>query len=92
MSYAIELANEFLLSWRALPIDLGEAVLDALDHLPKGPTHVSRPTHEPNQRHQLYRFRGNGEYRMHWYEIKFQYGQDEQTLHIIDVSVRPTIG
>lgn len=85
MSYAVDLGPRFVERWRELPTDDAEYVLDQLDLLAAGPVARSRPSKLPAYRFQLFRFSGPrlGPYAV--FEVRFQYSQDEQTLHVYDI-------
>lgn len=83
MSYGIDAAPSFSEKWRSLPIDVAEWVLDQIELLAKSPVTRSRPTDLPSLQYQLFRFRGIERYQ--WFEVRFQYAQDEQSIHLIDL-------
>ena len=85
MSYALNLTRRFERRWQSLPLEIEEGVLDALEDLARYPTRLSRKSRKASQRFQVFRFTGSGTGGAGRFEIRFQYGQDEQTLHILDI-------
>ncbi len=89
MSFAVALEPEAYEALVALIPDVAELVVDEIDRLAVSPTMaggISLPDVEPGLTFSSTReFAG----RTYQIEITFQYGQDEETLHILNIAVSP---
>jgi hypothetical protein len=83
MSYAIVLAPKFQDDFHRLPASLQELVLDEIDRLASHPVGLSQSPGVDAARYQVYHFFGFAAGTTSRFEIHFQYGQDEQSLHLL---------
>lgn len=88
MSFAVALEPEAHAALRALIPDVAELVVDEIDRLAASPTDVgiSLPDSEPGM---LFPSRREFAGRSYDIQIRFQYGQDEETIHILNIAVSP---
>ena len=84
MSYGVELGSEVRQLLRELPGEVGELLLDGLDRLAEQPTKLSRSSSTGNSgiKAQVYDFPLQTKAGKYLAIVKFQYSQDEQSLHI----------
>jgi hypothetical protein len=87
MSYAVELAPDVVSQLQRLPSDLAERVLDQIEQLAHQPTHLSRPGSFPFQLFQVFEFECIANPITYRFTVVFQYSQDEQTLHLLNLGV-----
>lgn len=83
MSFAIVLAPEFQDEFVRLSPAMQELVLDEIDRLASHPVGLSQSPGVEAARYQVYHFFGFAAGTTSRFEIHFQYGQDEQTLHLL---------
>jgi hypothetical protein len=87
MNYRIDLTAEAQRDLARLPQDVRRFCLLRLEALAESPTALSRPTRLPfRQKCQLYPFEYDAGLQRWVLHALFQYGQDEQTLYILDIA------
>ena len=89
MSYGIVLSPEFMAELVKLPPELAEHVLDEVDRLAADPVLLSKRADLDNAFYQIYECSGFLSSRRSRFEMRFQYGQDEQALHIAELVYVP---
>ena len=90
MSYAVALTPRFATALEALPTATAEQVLDEIDRLARQPVALSRRADMAAGQYQVYDFVGIIDGSPHRFQIRFQYGQDEETLHLATLVVVPS--
>jgi len=89
MSYAVALEPEANEALAALMPDVAEMAIDEIDRLAASPGSVearSMPYDEPGMSFfSVRQFAG----RSYQIQITFQFGQNEETLHILNIAVNP---
>jgi hypothetical protein len=85
MSYDVDLRPRFIDPWRELPPDVAEYVLDQVELLAAHPVELSQSSEFPELHYQVFRFQGPVASPYLGFEVRFQYSQDEQSLHVLDL-------
>ena len=89
MSYDADIGPEAAQDLARLPLPVAEHVERCIGDLCNRPTELSRRSRFPFiQNAQLFSFVHDFEGTRYWFNILFQYGQDEQTLHIFHIAVQ----
>jgi hypothetical protein len=82
MGYDIELESEALADLARLDPVLASLLLDEIDRCAVNPTRYSRRAGLPYLPYQRFEIRLVHEGVTHFFAVLYQYGQDEQTLHV----------
>jgi hypothetical protein len=82
MRYSVEVGPEAVEDLARLPVSVQRAILTSLRQLAAAPSRLARPTRPPYTPGMLYRAELPVEGALCLLDVVFQYGQDEQTLHI----------
>src|SRR5687768_11969598 len=85
MSYNVELSDEAIEDLAKLKLPLRKTVENHLEVLAHYPTKFSEPAHFPYWQVQAYKFETAFEGVEYFFTVLFQYGADEQTLHILAI-------
>ena len=86
MSYGISLSADAEHDLARLPIPVRQFTLRQLENLADSPGTMSRRSHFPyREKCQLFTFNYDHELQRWELAVLFQYGQDEQTLHILGI-------
>ena len=86
MSYGIALSTEAQEDLAQLPVPVRRFALQQLQALAEAPTALSRRSHFPyREKCQIFQFDVDHELQRWELRALFQYGQDEQTLHVLAI-------
>ena len=92
MSYGVEFAAEAEADLAALPPIAASLLLDEVERLATDPVGLSRKSHFPYlPGRQLFSTRCTAEGATYVFTVLFRYGQDEQTLYILQIAMQ-TLG
>jgi hypothetical protein len=89
MSYVPDIGPDAAHDLARLPLPVAEFVERQIHALCEQPTKLSTRSRFPFvQNAQLFSFEMEFEETRYWFNVLFQYGQDEQTLHILAIAIQ----
>jgi hypothetical protein len=90
MSYAVDLAPQVIAELQRLPAAVAEYMLDQIDVLARDPVRLSQPGAGAYPFLQVFEFGRSSPGDPHHFQLLFIYSQDEQTIHVVEVTAYGT--